>query len=103
MGLPADSVSDALLESLHGRTGLTFLRLGHEDGPPQMDITAAAVTRSVRLHTTQAAVYLLPTPWGRHTDTAACSHPGVDILTHGSVSTPWGRHTDTLLYIYALG
>ena len=74
MGLPADSVSDALLESLHGCTRLWGLELGREDGPQQMDITASAVTRSVSLHTTQASVYL---------------HPGVDIPTQ--------------LYIYTLG
>ena len=73
MCLPAGSVSDAVLESLCGRTELAVLILGYEDDLLPIDITAAAVTRSVRLLTTQAAAY---------------PHPEVDILAHGCISTP---------------
>ena len=72
--LAADSVGDAVLASLEGCTRLRELSLGFWSRPVQMEITAAAVTRSVSQHTpTQAAVHL---------------HPEVGILTHSCMPNP---------------
>ena len=64
--LPADWLTDAVLASLQRCSRLVGLVLGLLDRPLQT-IPVAAVTRSVRLHTTQAAV---SHTLSRHTDTA---------------------------------
>ena len=51
-GLPDVVLTDTLLEGLHGLSRLVLLRLeGYERQIAGGNITAAAFTRSVRLHT----------------------------------------------------
>ena len=64
-GVQAYSISDAVLDSLHGFSELDTLVLGDEENPqnpPETNVTAAGVTRSVRLHTLiQVVIYALKT------------------------------------------
>ena len=50
-GLPDVALTDALLESLHDLPQMEMLRLEGYKGQIRGNITAAAVTRSVRQHT----------------------------------------------------
>ena len=50
-GLAEGSINDALLNSTQQHSGLAWLALGHPNNSRQTDITPAAVTRSVTLHT----------------------------------------------------
>ena len=61
-GLPDDWLTDDMLGGLHGCSQLYQLDLRNTGSLIQADITAPAVTRSVRLHI--------------HTQAAACLHPG---------------------------
>ena len=49
--LPRYWLTDYKLQGLHGYLLLKQLELGHRERPIQMNITAAAVTGSVALHT----------------------------------------------------
>ena len=64
-GVQAYSISDAVLDSLHGFSELDTLVLGDEENPqnpPETNVTAAGVTRSVGLHTLiQVVIYALKT------------------------------------------
>ena len=64
--LPAGVLTDAVMASLQGCSRLEELYLGHWDRPLQTDIPVAAVTRSVRLLTTQPAVHPHPEQTYRH-------------------------------------
>ena len=64
-GLPDVALTDALLESLHDLPQMEMLRLEGYKGQIRGNITAAAVTRSVR----------------QHTHTAIFLHPEIGILT----------------------
>ena len=54
VGVQAYSISDAVLNNLHGLSKLDMLALGDEENPqnpPETSVTAEGVAGSVRLHT----------------------------------------------------
>ena len=56
---PSFWLTDTKLQGLHNNSQLRFLRLGYSR-PIQMNITAAAITRSVRLHTHTGSCMPIP-------------------------------------------